>query len=229
MRIGFSTGSIAQGELERGLGVATHQRAKAVELSALREEELDPVLESLDRIADQLTFFEHVSFHAPSKRTDMDERTFVSKLKTVAERGWLVIIHPDVIGDYGLWEDMAEKACIENMDKRKPIGRNVRELNEVFKKLPDATFCFDIGHARQVDPTMQEADAMLVAFSDRLRQVHMSFVNTRSRHERLNRESIMAFKKVAHRIDDSIPVILETPVKSDEVEHELDAARTVFA
>lgn len=38
--------------------------------------------------------------------------------------------------------------CIENMDKRKPIGQTASDLIEIFKGLPEATFCFDIGDAR---------------------------------------------------------------------------------
>jgi hypothetical protein len=57
----------------------------------------------------------------------------------------------------------------------------------------------------------------------------MSYVNSQSRHERLNFESIQAFKRVAHWVSEDTPIILETPVDSDEVEEELTAARQVFA
>ena len=228
MKIGFSTGSIALDDVRRGLNVATHRRAKAIELSALREEELDPLLGSLDELQDDLTSFEYISFHAPSKRERLSEREFVSRLKKVADRGWPIIVHPDVIDDASNWRSLGKAVCIENMDKRKKIGRTAAQLRQIFDKLPDATFCFDIGHARQVDPTMQEADTFLQCFQDRLRQIHMSYVNSQSRHERLNYESIMAYQRVAHWVDESVPVILETPVDSGEVDEEIDAAQRVF-
>ncbi len=229
MKIGFSTGSIALDDFRSALEVATHLHAKAVELSALREDELDPLLESLDRLENSLVSFEYVSFHAPSKRVRFTEREFVEKLRTVANRGWAIIIHPDVIEDFSLWQTLGNAVCIENMDKRKETGRTAAQLRTIFDKLPDATFCFDIGHARQVDPTMQEAETFLQMFHDRLRQVHMSYVNSQSRHERLNFESIQAFKRVAHWVSEDTPIILETPVNSDEVDEELTAARQVFA
>jgi len=136
MIFGFSTGSIALDDVRRGMNVATHQRAKAIELSALREEELDPLLNSLDELQDDLS---------------------------------------------------------------------------------------------SIDPTMQEAEAFLQCFRDRLRQVHISYVNSQSRHERLNYESIMAYRRVAHWLDGSVPVILETPVERDEVDEEISAAQSVFA
>ena len=228
MKIGFSTGSIALDNVRRGLQVATHRRAKAVELSALREDELDPLLESLDRLEDDLKPFEYVSFHAPSKRTHLSEGEFVERLRKVADRGWAIIVHPDVIEDFTLWRSLGRAVCIENMDKRKAIGRTAAQLWTIFEKLPEATFCFDIGHARQVDPTMQEAETFLRCFRNRLRQVHMSYVNSQSRHERLNFESIRAFQRVAHWLNEATPIILETPVESGEVDDEIESAERVF-
>ena len=229
MRIGFSTGSIAIDDVKRGLSIGTHRRAKAIELSALREDELDPLLDSLDRLEQFLQPFEYVSFHAPSSRQRLSEVAFIEKLQPIADRGWAIITHPDVIQDFSLWRKLGRAVCIENMDKRKEVGRTAEQLKKIFEELPEATFCFDIGHARQVDPTMQEAEEFLRCYRDRLRQVHMSYVNSSSRHERLNRESIMAFRRLANRIDEAIPVILETPVLGDEVDEEIDAAEQVFA
>jgi len=229
MKIGFSTGSIALDDVRRGLNIATHRRAKAIELSALREDELDPLLNSLNDLQDDLTPFEYISFHAPSRRERFSESEFVSKLQSVADRNWAIIVHPDVIENVSLWRKLGRAVCIENMDKRKKIGRTAAQLRHIFDELPDATFCFDIGHARQIDPTMQEAETFLRCFRDRLRQVHMSYVNSQSRHERLNYESVMAFQRVAHKLDESVPIILETPVKHDEVDEEISVAERVFA
>jgi sugar phosphate isomerase/epimerase len=229
MKIGFSTGSIAFGDVRRGLEIATHRRTNAVELSALREDELDPLLELLDELNNNLTTFSYISFHAPSKRERTSEADFVSKLQQVADRGWAIIVHPDVIEDFPLWRPLRDAVCIENMDKRKKFGRTAAQLKLVFDQLPDATFCFDIGHARQVDPTMQEASTLLRDFRSRLRQIHMSYVNSQSQHERLNYESILAFQRVARWIDQSIPIILETPIDQDEVDDEISAAEQVFA
>ncbi|WP_459555530.1 hypothetical protein [Lacunimicrobium album] len=229
MRIGFSTGSIALDDVRRGIMVATHHRTRAIELSALREDELDPLLESLDQLTRDLKPFEYISFHAPSQRSHFSEREFVKKLQTIADRGWPIIVHPDIIEDHSEWQKLGESVCVENMDKRKRFGRTAAQLREVFEMLPDATFCFDIGHARQIDPTMQEAVALLQNFKSRMRQIHMSYVNSQSRHERLNYESILAFRIVSRWIEDDVPIILETPVQSHEVDEEIDAAQQVFA
>jgi len=229
MKIGFSTGSLALDNVRKGLKVATHWRAKAVELSALREDELDPLLDSLDELKDDLKPFEYISFHAPSKRILFTERQFVDKLQKVAGRGWMIIVHPDLIEDFSLWRGLGQAVCIENMDKRKAIGRTAAQLRTIFEALPEASFCFDIGHARQVDPSMQEAETIIKSFKDRLRQVHMSYVNSQSRHERLNFESIRSFQRVARWLPSTVPIILETPVGPSDVDEEISSAEKVFA
>ena len=103
------------------------------------------------------------------------------------------------------------------MDKRKPIGRSAGELRRVFDLLPDASFCFDIGHARQFDSTMTEAYLLLTAFGRKLKQVHVSEVNTRSKHDVLSYASILAFREVAHLIPADIPLILKTPTKLQDL------------
>jgi hypothetical protein len=111
------------------------------------------------------------------------------------------------------------------MDKRKPIGRTARELDRVFGQLPDASLCFDIGHARQCDPTMTEAYLILREFGSKLRQVHVSEVNTRSKHDPLSYASILAYQEVAHLIPANVPLILETPVTADQIEAEIAKVR----
>jgi len=228
MKFGFSTGSIALGDFRLGLRVASHPLTKAIELSALREEELEPLLRALDELEDDLKRFEYISLHAPGKRIQLSEAEFVQHLRPVADRGWAIVVHPDVVRDAVLWRTLGTAVCIENMDRRKPVGRTAAQLQQIFDLLPQATLCFDIGHARQVDPTMQEAEMILRLFHARLRQVHLSFVNSQSRHERLNFGSVLAFRRVAHWLTEAIPIILETPVDSSQIEEEIAAAESVF-
>lgn len=230
MTVGFSTGSIARDNVRLGMDVAIHGRVRAIELSALREDELDPLLESIDHLKPVLkSRFDYISFHAPSKRVRLSEYQFVEKLQKVAREGWAIIVHPDIVEDCALWRTLGSAVCIENMDKRKRIGRTASQLREIFEELPEATLCFDVGHAHQVDSTMQEAEAILRSFQHRLRQVHMSYVNSRSQHERMNFESIRAFRRIAHFFNKSTPIILETPVSSHEVDDELSAVESVMA
>jgi hypothetical protein len=194
-------------------------RIQAVELSALREGELVPLLDTLDSL--ELNQFTYKSIHAPSEFSAANEGIIRDRLYRELWRNWPIVIHPDTIHDFGLWRDFGSLLAIENMDKRKPIGRSAQELASIFDRLPNATLCFDIGHARQVDPTMTEAYLILRDFGTRLRQVHVSEVNTRSKHDALSYASILAFREVAELIPSDIPLILETPITEFEIEAEI--------
>ena len=106
-------------------------------------------------------------------------------------------------------------------DKHKPIGQTVSPLAETFRLLPNASLCFDIGHARQVDPTMSEATAILQFCRGRLGQIHISEVNSQSKHDALSFESVLAFRKVSHLIPEGVAVIVESRVTAEEVEEEI--------
>jgi hypothetical protein len=221
--IGFSTGALAYGDFRRGLDILRDKGAVAVELSALREHELEPLVGALDAL--DLTSFAYVSFHAPSKYEEQHEAVVIELLKNVAARGWRIILHPDAVFDFSAWEPVAHSLLIENMDKRNTMGRTASELALIFDRLPQAGLCFDIGHCRQVDPTMNESNLILREFQGRLTQLHMSEVNSRSTHDAMSGASISAFEKVAFLIPENVPVILESPVQDVEVLHEIENAR----
>lgn len=200
----------------------------AVELSALRQEELVPLVEALERL--DLSTFDYVSFHAPSAMERSFEQTALSLLERVASHEWPIIVHPDAMFMPSEWARLGGCLCIENMDKRKPIGQTAKDLAKIFDMLPRASLCFDIGHARQVDPTMSEASSILYRFGGRIRQLHVSEVNSQSQHDCLSVESILAFQKVSHLVPVNVPVILESRVEEsaidDEIQNALDALST---
>lgn len=221
--IGFSTGALAYPDFRRGLALTRAAGCPAVELSALRQAELFPLLESLDSL--DLTGFGYVSIHAPSRFEPRWEALASERLCEQSWRNWPIVIHPDALSDFSLWRELGALLCVENMDKRKPRGRTARELGSIFDQLPEASFCFDIGHARQCDPTMTEAYLILREFGPKLRQVHVSEVNTRSKHDPLSYASILAYQDVAHLIPVNVPLILETPVAEDQMESEIGKVR----
>lgn len=225
--IGFSTGALTRGDFRAALEILHETRVHAVELSALRQDELIPLIRELQHL--DLRGFRYIAFHAPSLLDRSFEPVAINALDEVARRQWPIIVHPDAIHEFSRWEHFGALLCVENMDKRKPIGQTAGHLSTIFKLLPRASLCFDIGHARQVDPTMSEATAILQSCRVRLRQVHISEVNSQSKHDALSFESILAFQKVAHLIPDGVPVILESRVSKDEVDDEIQNARKALS
>ena len=198
------------------------KNSSAVELSALRQEELARLVDQLDRV--DLGNFEYISFHAPSAMEPAFEAVALRLLEQVALRGWPIIVHPDAMFQRQEWARLGNRLCIENMDKKKPIGQTADDLANIFEDLPDASFCFDIGHARQVDPTMSEASAILQRFRDRIKQLHVSEVNTQSKHDCLSLESMIAFQKVSRLVPADAPIILESRVEESEINEEIQSA-----
>jgi hypothetical protein len=222
--IGFSTGALAFGDFRRGLALSAGHAA--VELSALREHELQSLVMALDEL--DLSGFAYVSFHAPSSIDSVSERQIFDSLVRVAERGWPIIVHPDVISDRNMWRSLGRLLCLENMDNRKPIGRTAAEVARLFERFPDASFCCDLGHVRQVDPTMTEAFLVLREFGGRLQQIHISEVDFRSKHDPLSFASINAFQQVAHLIPETIPAIIESVLPGERIGDEIAKARVAL-
>jgi len=168
------------------------------------------LVEDVDKI--DLRKFRYIAFHAPSSLDPALEVIATEFLERVAVTGWPIILHPNAMHDPARLAKFDALLCIENMDERKPIGQTAADLARIFEILPRASFCFDIGHARQVDPTMTKATAILQVCPKRLKQLHVSEVNTQSEHDPLNLESMLAFQRVASLIPDDIPIILKSRV-----------------
>lgn len=77
---------------------------------------------------------------------------------------------------------------------------------------------------------MTEAVLLLQAFHDRLAEVHMSEVNTASRHDPLSANAVMAFGSVMAAISEEVPIILEALIDQgqSDVQTEIHRANEVF-
>lgn len=74
---------------------------------------------------------------------------------------------------------------------------------------------------------MTEAAALLRAFGDRLAEVHLSEVNTASRHDPISLYAVRAFNSIAPYIPEQTPIILETLIDQGQstIEAEIERAR----
>ena len=227
--IGFSTGALAYHAFAEGLEMVRRARLRAVELSALREPELPLLVDALDGLAEQLKEMTYVSVHAPSAISPGKEIEVVGLLTRIArEYEWPIIVHPDVIETPELWEALNGSLCIENNDRRKSNGKRCGDLARWFERFPDAGFCLDLGHAKQVDRTMTEAYFMVKRFGHRLRQLHVSEVTTRSKHERLSALTVRSFREVTSLIPSDIPVIIESVIPEMDIAREVAIVRSAF-
>lgn len=223
--IGFSTGSIAPGDIPEAVRILRAFQVRVVELSTLRLNEL-PVLIDISAGL-ELAGFSHVSVHAPSRFPDREESRVVDLLHNLRDFGWAIVVHPDVIRTDQLWREFGGLLWIENMDKRKPLGRTADELTLLFERFPEAGLCLDVAHARQCDPTMVEMSRILAVHGNRLKQVHLSEVGTSSTHVPLSFGAILDFARFAETIPEDTPIILESPV--DEISLGVEIERASLA
>ena len=224
--LGFSTGALAKGDFQRGLmlqrGVS---RIRAVELSALRDRELQPLVDAAGSL--DLAQFDYVSVHAPSKLGTLAEQE-VFELLAALPAAWPIVAHPDILRTPSLWRTLGSRLCLENMDDRKTRGRTLPELRELFEEYPEASFCLDVGHARQLDPTMAVALRMLLEFGNRLVQLHVSEVSPRGEHQHVAATTRWAFERIASRVPWECPLIIESMVTAEAIDEEIRAVMLAF-
>lgn len=212
--IGFTSWVVAKNDYAHAIDRLNDLGLKAIELSVLRETELPRLLSSLESL--DFCRFSHVSVHAPGRLKILSERDLVTSLEVFTKRGWPIVVHPNVIEDINLWRKFDSLLYIENMDKRKRVARTYTELTRIFEKLPDASLCFDLAHARQIDPTLREAMLILKGFKNRIREIHISEVNTFCGHTRLSYGAFLAYQQLSHLIPDDAPVIIESICSSEK-------------
>lgn len=211
--IGASTGFMwdLRGDWNAQIATASKISTDAVELSALGEEEVLPLIEFLE--ATPPLDFSFMSIHGPAKGRRLSERDLVELLARLIPLCNGIVMHPDTMGELAAFEPLGSKLLVENMDSRKPSGRTVEELGEVFDQLPEARLCFDIAHAWSVDPSMNVANEILDAFGERLSHVHLSSLSQELHHVELTESSEVTYAPVLRRCL-GVPWILEAPPRS---------------
>ncbi|MCK9247922.1 MAG: hypothetical protein M0P31_02960 [Solirubrobacteraceae bacterium] len=210
--LGTSTGHLTElrGQWDMLVMRARDVSTMAVELAALAEPEFLSLCDWLADSGRELPF-RFLSVHAPTKQRSLPEPELVARLLALPSTVDAIVVHPDVIDVPERYAPLGATVVLENMDTRKDDGRTAAELAPYFAALPDAGFCLDVPHAHSIDPTLEEAHAMLDAFGERLRHLHVSSLDADSHHVTLRPEDEAAFAPILGRCLD-VPWILEAPL-----------------
>lgn len=222
--VGFSSGCINKADPRSAVNTLQKTISKAIELSSLREHELEKTMEAIDYSTGK---FEYMSVHAPSKLINLTERQLVENY--LANIKLPIVVHPDIIGDFSIWKSLGSRLFIENMDNRKKTGRTFRELEPIFRELPEARFCFDVAHALQVGSYVElEILRMLTGFADRLAQIHLSTLDSNLIHHELSDSAIKVYRDISFMVPSHVPIILEFEPKFNELNKHLGLAMDIF-
>lgn len=218
--LGFSTGALERGNYRSAIDWMVTHYIRTVELSALRFDELEPLVNGLNELP--LDRFDYVSFHAPSSfKKDQEERV-IDLLKPVKDRGWNIIVHPDVIYTPRLWTCFGEQLLVENMDRRKAIGRTVGELKMIFHGLPKARLCLDVAHARQLDTTLVVLWDLMRSFEDRIGEIHISELDSQCRHQPMSHAAVFDYQQMIGRGSHLAPVIVESMLDGKRINERMN-------
>src|ERR1700734_1191242 len=98
--VGYSTGAIALGDFSRAVALLSTHNFQAIELSALRIAEVEPLLLALPNLG--LDRYRYISFHAPSAFREDEEERLVALLSRLPAT-WPIILHPDAIYQASCW------------------------------------------------------------------------------------------------------------------------------
>lgn len=219
-RFGFSTGALERGDFRAAADWMVRYGMKSIELSALRYAELEPLVKSLDGLP--LDRFNYVSFHAPSSFDPHQESRVLELLQTIYHRRWNIIVHPDVIYTPERWDYFGSQLLIENMDRRKPIGRTVDELLILFKWLPQARLCLDVAHARQQDTTLTLLNQIIRQFVSKIAEVHISELDSHCQHWPMSLSAVYDYNHFAVLLRNCPHVIIESMLDAGKSKLRMD-------
>lgn len=222
--VGYSTGALAYGDVESAIARAVQLGCEAIEISLLR---FDEFLAYAGRLGDlDVSSFARVTLHAPKYPRARDvERAVASALRAAPD--WPVVLHPDRICDAGVWREFGELLLIENLDRRvRTFATAEGILDLINEDLPDASVCFDVAHAYQVDKTFSVARALVTELGSRIRQVHMSELDAAAQHCRTSSFVLSRYAWLLQRLGRVEAVICEAvPESFDEARCELHRVR----
>lgn len=147
-------------------------------------------------------------FKYPSPEAELLVKILKPFFKTI--RPHTLVLHPDLIIDFE-WVHayLGDLIAIENMDWRKSFGITITQLEEVFQKLPNAKWVYDVNHIKTLDPTMQLGQELYEQFSNRICHYHLSGFGDESLvHTCLHETRELEIIGAIH--DDGKPIIIES-------------------
>jgi len=221
MLLGFNTCKPHVMSVEDKIEVFNKLGCKTIELF-LGIFDYQQYLQKLD--PDKLKGFEFVSLHAPTdseflyKKNDIKTQQRLEVLEECYKKYKFrfAVIHPEGVEDWEVFTEYSFPIAVENSDHRKPIGRTVASMKEIFSKV-DASMVLDVNHCYVNDNTLALVDEMYNEFKDKIKEIHLSGFETLHDllYETKQREIIQSIP------DKNLPIIIESPVNSrQEIEKE---------
>ena len=177
-KIGFSHGvlfKVLDVNTKESLDILAASGASAVEINCHRSGDSS----SLNNLLPYIKKFERISLHVPCNIRYGNNDETISLLKDLEDfykksGAELVVVHPDVVDDWSVFDSFDMNFAIENLDDRKKEFKDVADLKEFFKVHPKWAFVLDFGHANSNDKSMILAEDLIKEFKSRVVEIHLS-------------------------------------------------------
>jgi len=221
-RLGFSTGVLHRScNVKEAIKIIKDIGCKTVELGFARYERIEQG--QLDYIgANDLDGFDYVSLHAPKISYGNNNETrelFVKIERLNKERPIdLVVVHPDLVQDFTIFDNVSFKVGFENMDKHKLFFKHPDELEKVIKMNDSWKIVLDVNHIYTNDKSLKSTAEFYEKLGDRIAEFHLSgYVEL---HDSLYQTKQI---EIIRAIDNfQTPIIVESVLSPDTIGLERD-------
>lgn len=177
-KIGFSHGDLFKlhdVNTKENLQLLAESGSNAIEINCHGSKDLV----FLDSFLSHLRRFVHVSLHAPVDIRYSDNREthkVLEKLENfyVKASAELIVVHPDLVDDWSVFDGYKMTWAIENMDDRKKNFKYAHDLKIFFNEHPEWFLVLDLGHCNSNDKSMVLAEELIQEFRNRIIEIHLS-------------------------------------------------------
>jgi len=178
-KIGFSHGTIhkiTDKYFDSSIDIFKKIENDVIEVCLHDAEEVD----KLQNISKKVKDFSYKSIHLPTQNIRYKNDQLTKDLLDKVEKFYheidanLVLVHPDLVEDWEVFDKYKLNWAIENMDKEKEKYKTAEELADFFRMKPNWKLVLDLNHCYTNDKTMKLAGEMIGQFKNRIAEVHLS-------------------------------------------------------
>ena len=226
--IGFSTGCLYRHyEPKEIISFLQKMGVKVVEVGmgvTMVDSEQYKTLES-----DDFAGFDHVSIHVPKihyghnddTKVVLEKVQHINALRPID----MLVVHPDIVEDWGPILELNIPVGAENMDNRKESHRSVSDMVQLFEDTSQLHMVLDVNHVYSNDTSMGLAKEFYKSCGERIKEIHLSGLE--ELHDPLFQTKQPEIINAIQNWD--VPVVIESRLSStDELSQELEYINDVL-
>lgn len=186
MLLGFSTGAMYKtypSSSKKIVDLCLDLGCNAIELNIASIEETKMLARNMEKIKDRLEKFNYVSLHSPGIKVIFRNNAKTKKILDVFQLAYdmfrcqYLVVHPDKVEDWKVFESYRFNIAVENMSDDVPFA-TPEKLKPIFENNPNYKMVLDVNHAYKTHKSSKLTNELSVAFRDRIAEIHLSGYDT---------------------------------------------------